>query len=143
MFIKNELHVNSNKISRVSQILGIHRDTVKVGRDFDPMNIEGVKKLGRPAKLSVAAKIYIESITYACPETTALEIIKTLSQPPYALQLCESTINNYRHKCKFKYRPKIKEVAQTSSSLLSRVLFAYHHINVRTGWKSTIFSDES
>ena len=130
-------------VSHVSEIIGICRNAVKADRAYDPRNPDAAKKAGRPEKLTPAAKMYIYTITFSCPTISAIDIARTLIQPPFLVGVCETTINKYRHVCKFKYGPRIRETKQTPASLVKRMQFAMYHLHNQTDWTRTVFSDES
>ena len=115
---------------------------MKCARDYQPDQVIPIS-LGRPLKLTATAKTFIYSITYARPDIAAREISKTLSGHPFKIDVCERTINIYRKKCGFKFGPKIRQTAQTASSILQRLEFALYHLRNDTCWGKTVFSDES
>ena len=122
VFLKIELDQAGDNVKKLSETLGMSRNTVKEARKYIPDQNRESPQLGRPAKLNSAAKLSITSITYADPEKTALDIIQVLSQPPFNIDICENTDTNWGHKCEFKYVPRIREVIK----LLIRFLKCWH-----------------
>jgi hypothetical protein len=133
---------NDNNISATARQLNIDRKTVKRGINIIENDSQIITQLGRPPKLSVAAKLHIVMLTREFPEQSGNQIAEAINNL-FQVKVTGRLINNFRAKFGFWYGPKVTAIELTDLHLQKRIEFASNHLQLGTDWHRVIFSDES
>ena len=87
-------------------------------------------------------KIYIHSRTIDNPYVSGSQLSKELLEH-FGLNVSDRTINTYRNEIGLQYRPPIRSVLISPTAQQKRYDFTKVHIENKTDFSNTVFTDES